>query len=293
LFQIPIVGVIQYISEPIERWWGQTPDAAIVEQEAILFRQAEMLICASHSLRTIIQDSYGVHTDRLQVVHNGMNVQAFTQSPFTVEQIANLRRTVAKSGEKIVLFAGRLHPQKGIAALVAAAARVIADYPQVRYLLAGAPDSQRFTQVIQDLLDQHADAQPKIKLLGKIPRKQLAWLYQVADVAVVPSVYEPFGYAAIEAMAAGVPVVATEVGGLAEIIEQGRSGLLIPVHARTTGPHTVDVERLADAQIALLTDAALAQRLGAAGRQRVVAEFNIDKMTRAIIDVYERAIAKS
>ena len=62
--------------------------------------------------------------------------------------------------------------------------------------------------------------------------------------------------------------------------------------ARATGPHTVDVERLAAAQVALLTDEALAQRLGAAGRQRVAAEFNVDKMTRATIDVYRHMIAQ-
>lgn len=291
LFQIAIAGVIQYISEPIERWWGQTPDEEIVQQEALLFRQAEVLICASRSLRDVIQATYGVPADRMHVVHNGMDVRAFTHSTFTAEQIGNLRRTIAKSGEKIVVFAGRLNPQKGIAALIAAAARVIAQYPHVRYLLAGAPDSQQFTQVVRELLDQHAGVQPKIKLLGKVPRKQLAWLYQVADVAVVPSVYEPFGYVAIEAMAAGVPVVATDVGGLAEIVLHDQTGLLIPVDARATGLHMVDVERLAAAQVALLTDEALAQRLGAAGRQRVAAEFNADKMTRAIIDVYQHTIA--
>lgn len=287
---IPIIGVIQYVSEPIERWWGQTPDAEIAAQEAALFRDSGPLICCSGSLRTIIQGAYGVPAERLRVVHNGMNMRAFAEAPSAPGQLAQLRRTIAREGEQIVLFAGRLHPQKGVGALIESAARVIAQRPQVRYLLAGAPDSQQFTQSVRALLERHADAQPRIKLLGKLPRRQLSWLYQVADLAVAPSVYEPFGYAAIEAMAAGVPLVATEVGGLAEIVEDGRTGLLVPVHTEAGAPHAVDVERLAAAQLALLSDAGLARRLGEAGRRRVFAAFDLDTMTQAFLDAYREAI---
>src|SRR5262249_32857074 len=106
------------------------------------------------------------------------------------------------------------------------------------------------------------------------------------------SVYEPFGYAAVEAMAAGVPVIASRAGGLAEIIQDGVNGLLVPVHVSDDGLHRVDVGELAAAQIRLLRDPALAQRISRAGRQNVANTFNVEAMTAATIRVYKQTIAR-
>jgi glycosyltransferase involved in cell wall biosynthesis len=203
-----------------------------------------------------------------------------------------LRQTVAPNQDKIILFAGRLTPQKGITALFKAAEIVIREYPHVRYLLVGEPDYPAAVDMLDSLKQKHRRVMEKTKLLGKLPREQVALLYQIADLAVVPSVYEPFGYAATEAMAAGVPIVATRVGGLAEIIEDARSGLLVPVFEQETGLHEVDVEALALAQLRVLRDEALAQRLSAAGQERVRTKFSLERMVSGTLTVYRQALAQ-
>jgi starch synthase len=292
MYRIPVLSNIPLISEPIERWWGQTPDQEIVRQEELLFRNAKAFITVSKSMRKIIQDTYGVPDNRIHVVYNGMDPQPFINPASKSDLIRQLRQTVAGSNQKVVIFAGRLHPHKGIAALLDSASQVIAKYPGVRYLLAGEPDSREFAQKIHGLLDQHPGLRDRITLLGKIPRNQLAALYQVADLALVPSVYEPFGYAAIEAMAAGVPVIASNVGGLGEIISHGRTGLLVTVHRRPAEPHLVDIGELAAAQLTLLNNEAMARQLAMAGRQRIVDCFNLEMMAQSTVTVYRDTIAR-
>jgi alpha-maltose-1-phosphate synthase len=291
MYQIPVVSVVQYVSEPIERWWGQTPDEEIVREERLLFRNAKKFITVSKSMRKIIQDTYNVPDYRIHVIYNGMDPQPFVTPTARDDVIRQLRQTVAKSNEKIAIFAGRLHPHKGVTALLDSASQVVLKYPQVRYLLAGEPDSREFAYELQRLMDRYHGLRGKITLLGKVPRHQLAALYQVADLALVPSIYEPFGYAAIEAMAAGLPVIASRVGGLAEIISHERTGLLVTVHEKAIGPHMVDVGEFTAAQLALLNNETMSKQLGLSGRRRVLDFFNLEVMVQSTIDVYRNAIS--
>jgi len=291
-YRIPVLSVVGYLSEPVERWWGQTPDQEIIRQEEYLFRNSKAFITVSESMLEVIKDNYGVPDDRISVVYNGMDPHPFINPISNSDAVGQLRRKVAKSNEKVVIFAGRLHPHKGIAALLDSASQVAARYPNVRYLLAGEPDSREFAQKIQDLLDQHQGLRGKITLLGKVPRNQLAALYQVADLVLVPSVYEPFGYAAIEAMAAGAPVIASNVGGLKEIISNGQNGLLITVHRRPNESHIVDVGELVETQLSLLNDETMARKIGLEGRRRVLEFFNRETMVRSTMNVYRNTISR-
>jgi alpha-maltose-1-phosphate synthase len=289
-FDIPIIGTIHLLAEPIERWWGQLPDAEIVEQEQAMFREGDRFITVSRSMRDLIQTTHRVHDDQIHVVYNALDLKPFMRPTTAPTAIRKLRATIAAPHDKIILFAGRLHPQKGIAALFASAAQVLAANSAVCYLLAGEPDSRSSSQMMPSLFQQHPGLRNKLKLLGKVPREQLALLYQIADIAIMPSIYEGFAYAGIEAMAAGVPVVATSVGGFAELIEHGRTGLLVPVHSDETGRHIVDIARLSAAQMLLLTDESLAQQLGKAGQAHVLNRFDLDAMIQPILQVYRQAI---
>jgi glycosyltransferase involved in cell wall biosynthesis len=292
IFGLPILGTIHFLSEPTERWWGLTPDPEIVEQERDLFRKADAFIMVSQSMRIIVQSTHQVADDDIHVIRNGLDVRPFMNPSLKSEEIGKLRQTIASSNNRLILYSGRLSPQKGISPLFESAAQVAAKIPEVIYLLAGGPDTRDMVQVIDRLFEQHPILRSKIKMIGKIPRNQLATLYQIADLVVIPSVYDTCPYTALEAMAAGVPVVATDVGGLAEMVVHGQTGLLVPVHPNDTGPHVVDVDELAAAQLTLLSNETMARRMGKTGQQRVLNEFTLERMVESTVQVYRHVISK-
>ena len=289
---VPVVSTIQFVSEPSERWWGQIPDPEIVEQEAMAFRDADRLITVSHSMRSIVQRTHGIPDHKINVVYNAMDVEAFGKSNVTPQHLAKLRAAVASGGEKIVFFAGRLNPQKGVSAIFESIPQVLEHYPNVKYVFAGEPDSQNFSRTMREMFDQNPALKSKIIMLGKLPRHKLAALYKIADVALVPSVYEPFGYAAIEAMAEGVPLVATAAGGLAEIVDHEKTGLSVPVHGEGNGVRTVDVPSLTFATRRMLQDEDFARQMALAAGEKVKKVFGLETMVRDTRAIYETAISE-
>jgi starch synthase len=288
-FKIPLITTVHYFSEPIERWWGQIPDPDIGEQEKRMFRDASCMATVSASMKTLIEQTYDVSPKQVSIAYNGMDATRFVSPTLRSNAAAQLRGSIAFPHEKIILFCGRLNPQKGISALLNSASSVLEENPNACLVIAGEPDSPEASEFVRQKMEQTPVLRKRTKLLGKLPRKQLGLLYQIADIAVVPSVYEPFGYAAIEAMAAAVPVIATAAGGLAEIVQHERTGILVPVNVEGK-LHVVDSPKLASAQLALLEDLTTAKQLGVAGRQRVLDTFNLARWGETTAQIYRDAI---
>lgn len=287
----PLLASIQYLSEPVERWWGQEPDPAVVEQERRACDEADLLLPVSRSIAGILRRSYHVPDERMQVVHNGLDAAALAPS-VAAERLARLRASLLGPGDRLVLFAGRLNPMKGVTDLVESAARVAAALPSVRYALVGGTDNRDYGEAVRQAIARHPVLEGRVLLLGKVPRHQLALLYRAADLAVVPSIYEPFGFASLEAMAAGLPVVGTDVGGIAEVVAHGETGLLVPVVPKE-GRHEVDVEALAQAQLTLLKDMATARRMGEAGYLRLQERFSRESMVTATLAAFRDTFART
>ena len=293
MFKIPVVGTVHLLYKPLRRWWGEPIFDESVRKEESLCRQSDTLITVSQLMREIICDTYSVPADQIQVVYNGFDAEPFLKPLLSSQETSEFRRAFAAPGEKIVLYAGRLSLQKGLDALMASASQVVAKKTGVRFIMAGGDQTMSAAQITretQEMYPQYATLWNNFKFLGKVPRDYITKLYQVADIAVVPSIYEPFGYAAIEAMAAGVPVVATNVGGLAEIIAHGQTGLLVPVHPSPQGLYKVDAEKLSEALMRLLNDETLAKRMAKAGQQHVLREFSLQRMIQSTTQVYRQAI---
>jgi glycosyltransferase involved in cell wall biosynthesis len=287
---IPVVGRISFLHEPIERYWGDTPDPEISEEEARLFRTTNDLITVSRSMQDLIHEVHGVPHDRLHLVNNGLNPAPFLKAGAKPENVSALKRLIAPNGEKVILYAGRLHPMKGILELLESAAQVVDEFPNVCYLIAGEPDSRAYGTRIQESLAQHKMLGTKVRFLGRVTRQEVMILFRIAHLAVMPSIYEPFANVAVETMAAAVPAVATDEGGFRDIIQHGKNGLLVPLHETNLGTHEVDVADLANAQLSLLRDDNFARSIGEAGRQHVLKEFTVQKMARLTLDVYHAAI---
>jgi alpha-maltose-1-phosphate synthase len=283
---MPVIGTCHHLTEPAERWWGQVPDPEIVAQEQILFTADALVVTVSHSMKHYICATYPVAPARVHVIHCGLDVAPFRDRVVSSKALARLRASVAEPEDAVVLYTGRIHPQKGVPAIYAAAARVLARHPRVCYLLAGGTDSRASTRMLEQLQAEYGAQRTRIKVLGKLPREQLPLLHRIADFALVPSVYEPFGFTAVETMASGTPVIVSDEGGLAEIVEHGVSGLKVPVVAIGGGQRGADVDALVAAQFELLADPARTRELGKAAQRRVEQAFTIEQMVHGNLAVY-------
>jgi glycosyltransferase involved in cell wall biosynthesis len=131
---------------------------------------------------------------------------------------------------------------------------------------------------------QQAGVASNVAVLDPIERSRLRTLYHNADVCVVPSLWENFSYACLEAMSCGVPVVAAAVGGLTELIDPGRDGVLVPPS---------DPVRLADEIVELLTHAERRQAMGQAAREKTLRAYSVERIVQQTVAAYDEAIARA
>jgi glycosyltransferase involved in cell wall biosynthesis len=286
VFRAPVVTTVHFLEEWTAGWGEKYPGRDFVGVQSKMFRMSDAVITVSQFMKTELERIDGVDPRRVHVVYNGVDTKRITASGADVTEIETARREFAPNGEKIVLFAGRIDYLKGVSALIISAARVLERLGDTIYLIAGECLPGEYTDFVFGLANNLHGLNGRIRFLGKLPKRRLFQLYYAADVVVVPSVYESFGYVAAEAMAAGAPVIASNTGGLPELIEHGENGVLIPLNKDTMGNYSVDVMKLADAQIELLRDKALRSRMGLAGKQLVTSRFTLRNMLGATIDVY-------
>ncbi len=210
---------------------------------------------------------------RCQVVPLGIEVDAWSRPD--PELVARFRR---RWPGPLVLFVGRHRAYKGLEDLVAVAERT----PGARFLLAG--DGPRRRAVEQAA--RRGDAAGRIHFAGDLSRAELAACYVAADLLVLPSRLrsEAFGLVLVEAMAAGLPVISTELGtGTSWVNLDGESGLVVP---------PADPAALAAAISRLLADPERRRRMGQAARARVVAEFSAELMVERVLEVYRQVLAE-
>jgi glycosyltransferase involved in cell wall biosynthesis len=188
---------------------------------------------------------------------------------------APTRPPVRPHAEPSLLAVGRLEPQKGLDVLVRAMPLVRGGVPEVKLLIAGeGPERQRLERIACGLGLQEA-----VRLLGR--REDVPALMESATLLVHPARWEGFGLVLLEAMRSALPIVATAVGGIPEVIQDGVSGVLVPPE---------DPERLADAMLLMLREPDRARAMGNAGFARLREEFSPDRMADATAAVYERAL---
>jgi glycosyltransferase involved in cell wall biosynthesis len=236
------------------------------------YRQVDVFIAASRLIAAMLVED-GIPADRVETVHDGVNVSYIDKQP-----AIDLHATFwLPHGAPVVGNVAALVAHKGQRHLVAAASRVIREIPDARFLIVGEGElRETLERQIRGLgLERH------VLLVGF--RTDVIGLQKKFDVFAMSSVTEGLGSAMLDAMACGVPVVATRAGGIPEAIDDGVTGVLVPLH---------DDDALAEALVKLLRDPALRQRLGAAGRARVADEFSVDRMVARTLDVYRARLEK-
>ncbi|WP_432198929.1 glycogen synthase [Streptomyces sp. bgisy027] len=277
LYGIPHVMTAHSL-EPLRPWkaeqlGGGYALSSWAERTAI--EAADAVIAVSGAMREDILGCYPVlDPGRVHVVHNGIDTTLYRPDHGTDV----LTRFGLDADRPYVLFVGRITRQKGVPHLLRAV-RHIDPAAQV-VLCAGAPDTPEIDQEFRDLYRELSRVREGVHWIPQmLPRPEVIQLLTHAAVFVCPSVYEPLGIVNLEAMACGTPVVASQVGGIPEVVDDGKTGLLVPLDD--------DFEAgLAHALDSVVGDPEAARRMGEAGRERAVGEFGWDAVARRTAGLY-------
>jgi starch synthase len=255
--------------------------------EKTAYQNADGVIAVSESMREDVHQLYGVPYDKIRVIHNGIDLNQYRPT----HNRAVLERYAIDPDKPFVLFVGRITRQKGIIHLVNAIKDIRAGVQVV--LCAGAPDTEEIGREMAERVEQarHETANPIIWIPQILPKDDIIVLYTHATLFVCPSVYEPFGIINLEAMACETPVVASAVGGIKEVVVEGKTGLLVPLEPRgSTDFEPKDPAKfahdLASAINSLLADPELLKRMGVRSRERVEHFFSWTSIARWTSDFY-------
>jgi glycogen(starch) synthase len=196
-----------------------TTEKMISETEAWLTYEAWKVICCSDYMIQHVRWVFGLPNDKLVMVPNGVNTRLYDDAEGNLK---DFRLKFALPEEKIVLFVGRLVYEKGIHILINAVPKVL-DKVNAKFIIVGSGYmKEQLSGIVKSMGLEH-----KVLFQGFLDEATLVRLQKCADVSVVPSLFEPFGIVALEAMAAKSPVVVSDTGGLSEIVEHGISGVKV------------------------------------------------------------------
>ncbi len=275
-WDLPVVATIHATEYGRHQGWLPGPMNKLIHQvEWWLTYEARRVIACSGYMRDQVEELFLLPSDKVDVVPNGVAIEDFAVDP---DERDAFRPTLTGPRTRMVLFAGRLEYEKGVQTVLGALQRVRAAVGPTKFFVAGVGTySDELRRQVRELgLQRH------VRFTGFLDDHTLRLHYAAADVAVAPSIYEPFGLVAVEAMACGTPVVVGDTGGLREIVTGGTGLTFTPQ----------DEDELADALIRVLTDDGLADRLIDRGRARILGRYDWAAVGRRTAEVYVQAIAE-
>ncbi|MGW6375894.1 glycogen synthase [Rhodococcus sp. NPDC055112] len=247
---------------------------------------ADAVIAVSAGMRLDLLDAYPfVNPDRVHVVRNGIDTDVWYPDFGGERPTSVLHDLGVDPDAPIAAFVGRITRQKGVGHLIAAAHDFDPDVQLV--LCAGAPDTAEIAEETERAVAKLSEARRNVFWVREmLPTAQVREILSAATVFVCPSVYEPLGIVNLEAMATETAVVASDVGGIPEVVEDGVTGTL--VHYNSYEPEAFE-HALATAVNTVTSDRAGAAAMGRAGRARAIAEFSWEEIAKQTLAVYRSA----
>ena len=229
------------------------------------------VIAISAPVRRHLQDDLKVPAEKVVLIPNGVDVEEF--APGSEHTRREKRRELGLADGPVLGIIARLSDVKGHDVLVRSFQRVIARFPEAQLLIAGqGKEENALKRLVRTLnLEEHVRFYPLVE--------QASGLLALFDVFVMPSRQEGLGLAIMEAQACGVPVVASRVGGIPDLIADRRTGILVPPG---------EPELLAEAIVTVLSDGKLARTIGANAREFIVQNFSAEKMAEETLKAYEK-----
>ncbi|OHO53943.1 glycosyl transferase family 1 [Corynebacterium sp. HMSC035E02] len=239
---------------------------------------ADAVIAVSAGMKDSILDAYPrIDADKVHVVLNGIDTQVWQPGESAV-----LDKLGVDKQRPVVAFVGRITRQKGVKHLLKAAQSFDEDIQLV--LCAGAPDTPEIAAETEALVEELRSKRDGVFWVkDMLSREEIKQVYSGADVFVCPSIYEPLGIVNLEAMACGTAVVASNVGGIPEVVVDGETGVLVNYDAADEATFEAD---LAAAVNRVAADKELTQRYGSAGRQRAIDDFSWATIAQQTVDIY-------
>jgi len=248
----------------------------IGETEAWLTYEAWKIICCSDYMVSHVRWAFGLPADKLAMVPNGVNPYVYTT--LAKEDLTAFRRRWALPEEKIVLFVGRLVYEKGIHVLVNAVSKVL-EKVNAKFIIVGSGYmKEQLLTIVRSMKMEH-----KVLFAGFADDATLLRLQKCADVSVVPSLFEPFGIVALEAMAARSPVVVSDTGGLSEIVDHDWSGVKV---------YPNNPESLAWGIVKILTDDKCKNYLVENAYRKILDKYDWDRIAQRTRKIYEDVLGE-
>ncbi len=284
LYGVPHV-LTAHSLEPMRPWkaeqlGGGYRVSSWVEKTAV--EAADAVIAVSSGMREDVLRTYPtLDPHRVHVVRNGIDTEVWHPDRAPVAESV-LEDLGVDRTRPIVAFVGRITRQKGVAHLVAAAHHFAPDVQLV--LCAGAPDTPEIAEEVASAVHELSAARTGVHWVREmLPTNKIREILSAATTFVCPSVYEPLGIVNLEAMACGTAVVASDVGGIPEVVADQQTGLLVHYDPNDTAGFE---RELAYAVNSLVAEPEKAHRFGAAGRQRCIDEFSWAQIAEQTVAIY-------
>jgi glycosyltransferase involved in cell wall biosynthesis len=276
-FGIPVVSTIHHpvtVDRNIDvgnakGWWQKFKMVrwySFLTMQRYVSRRMDRILAVSRNSAEDTERAFRIPHEKFRIVHNGVDIDLFERD---------------QSGQKkphSLIVVGGHSPIKGLAHLLKAMRQLRGEIELNLTIVGGSPDGKYSSGLVTEY-----GLQDIVTFTGRISHEELVKKYSSAEVAVVPSLYEGFGFPAAEAMSCGLPVISTTAGALPEVVgPDGEAGMLVP---------PADSDALAEAIKRLLSDEVLRRRMGEAARRRVESNFTWDAAARNTVAVYEEIVS--
>ncbi len=272
-YKLPLVATIHATESGRNKGIHDKNQGYVNDVEWLLTYEASNVICNSMYMKHEIRNLFGKPFENIHVVPNGININKFDGQ----ERDWEFRRNYASDNEKIVFFAGRIVYEKGIQILLDAAPKILQNYNDVKFVIAGRGPCMDELRAQAERLG----ISNRVYFTGYLNDVQITKMYKAVDIATFPSLYEPFGIVALEGMLAGCATVVSDAGGLNEIVSHGIDGMK---------SYSGNSNSLADSILEVLFNQDLCKQIAKNAHEKVVKEFNWNTIAKKTMDVYKETI---
>jgi glycosyltransferase involved in cell wall biosynthesis len=274
LYRKPLVATIHSLERGRRSGLFNNGQNMIDQIENLLIQEAWHNIVCSQYMQSLCHFSFDFPYDKMTIIPNGVRYKEFSID-LTKEEKAKHHKKYANENENIIAYIGRLVPEKGVNILLGAVRFVLEKRPNTKFVVAGEGwHRNELENISRDL-----GISEKVLFTGYLPDEDFLAYFNVAEVLVVPSTYEPFGIVALEGMATKTPIIVSDVGGLSEIVDHRWTGMKVPADNSSV---------LADTIVELLENQSLSKNIVKNALEKLVHVYDWSIIADQTIKVYDQ-----